>query len=72
MIAGVAVHVTAARHAPFTVPNPVSYRLFPRGWSPTTYDIVVVIGWALLIVGIVTVAFALAQEVRLRSQSADS
>ena len=34
------------------------------GWSPTTHDIVQIIGWALLIVGIVVVAFALAREVR--------
>jgi hypothetical protein len=72
MIVGVAVRVTAARHAPLATVNPAAYRFLRVGWPPTTYDIVVVIGWALLIVGIVSVAFALAQEVRLRSQSADS
>jgi hypothetical protein len=65
MIAGVAVRVTAARHAALPNINPLTYRLLRSGWSPTTDDIVVVIGWALLIVGIIAVAFALAREVRL-------
>jgi uncharacterized membrane protein HdeD (DUF308 family) len=72
MIVGVAVRVTAARHTPLSGANPYTYRLLRIGWSPTTYDIVVVIGWALLIVGIVAVAFALAREVRPSSQSAGS
>jgi hypothetical protein len=72
MIVGVAVRVTAARHAPVAgglVPYRVASRLFPSEWSPTIYDVIVVIGWALLIVGIVTVAFALAREIRISSQS---
>jgi hypothetical protein len=56
IVIGVAVRVTAARHAPLASANPTTYLLAKRGWPPTTYDIVQVIGWALLIVGIVVVA----------------
>jgi hypothetical protein len=34
------------------------------GWSPTAYDLVRIGGWALLIFGVVIVAFALMREVR--------
>lgn len=67
MVGGIAVKTTAARHAPLAtrIPTlPRAYLLSRGGWSPTAYDIVSVVAWMLLIVGIVVVAFALAREIR--------
>jgi hypothetical protein len=67
MVIGIAVRITAARHAPLANVNPTSFLLHRSGWSPTAYDVVQVVGWALLIAGIVVVAFALARELRPRT-----
>jgi hypothetical protein len=64
VIVGVALQVIAARHAPLANQNVRTFLLIRSGWSPTVYDIVQVFAWALIIVGIVIVAFALAREVR--------
>jgi hypothetical protein len=47
---------------PYLLPR--AYLLSRGGWSPTAYDIVSVVAWTLLIVGIVVVAFAFAREIR--------
>ncbi|MGA8634845.1 MAG: hypothetical protein WB805_08320 [Candidatus Dormiibacterota bacterium] len=67
LVLGIAVQVAAARHAPLANVSPSTFLLRRSGWPATTYDVVSVVGWALLIVGIVIVAFALAREVRTRS-----
>jgi hypothetical protein len=60
MVAGMAARIVASRHAP----GITNYGLVPYGWPATTYDLVRIGGWALLIFGAVTVAFALIREFR--------
>ena len=64
IVTGIAVGIIAARHAPLANISPTTYLLHTAGWSATAYDIVRVAGWALLVLGIVTVAFALVRELR--------
>lgn len=56
--------LAAAAGAPGYLLRRSAYLLRRSGWSPTAYDIVSVAAWALLIVGIVVAAFALAREIR--------
>jgi hypothetical protein len=61
MVAGVAAQIVARRHRP--IPGSDATFGAASGW-PTTYDLMRIGGWALLIFGAVTVAFALARETR--------
>jgi hypothetical protein len=62
MVIGIAVKVIAARHAPLANRSPTTYLLSKSGWSPTAYDVVTVVGWTLVIAGIIVAAFAVARE----------
>jgi hypothetical protein len=66
MVAGVAARIIAGRHRPhatsrFLLDSP------PAGWPATTYDVVRVASFALLIFGAVIVALALIRELRRTS-----
>jgi hypothetical protein len=69
-VGGIAAQIVAHRHRPGLTSGaaPSGYTFgFERvsvGWSSTAYDLVRVGGWALLIFGAITVAFALIREIR--------
>ncbi len=66
VVAGIAGQIEASRHKPV----PAAFQIegtsltFAAGWSPTAYDLVRIGAWALLVVGVVVVAFALVRELR--------
>jgi cell division protein FtsX len=62
--AGAAALIVAGRHHPVPASGSVLSRHGPSDWTPTTYDLVRVIGWALIIFGAVIVALALVRELR--------
>lgn len=69
MVGGIATLIVAGRHHPVAANSGFgSGYLLPirsaSGWSATTYDLVRIGGWALLIFGAVVVAFALVRETR--------
>jgi hypothetical protein len=69
MVRGIAALIEAARHHPVAGNSGFgSGYLLPvhpaSGWNTTTYDLVRIGGWALLIFGVVIVALALAREVK--------
>jgi hypothetical protein len=66
VIVGVAVQVVVAPHAPLANKPTRFLRTEAAGRRPPT-TLSRSLGWALMIVGIVVVAFALAREVRLSS-----
>ena len=65
MVCGIAARIEAARHLCAYGPKAgVLTGACVVGWSPTTYDLVRIGGWALLIFGAVIVVFALVRELK--------
>ena len=60
IVGGIAALIEASRHRPI----PTGFGDTTSGWPATTYDLVRIGGWALLIFGAVIVAFALVRETR--------
>jgi hypothetical protein len=74
MVAGIAARIVAAGHAPgrTTLANSTGYCVGAcatraTGWPQTTYDLVRISGWALIIFGALVVAVALIREFRTAS-----
>ncbi len=65
IVGGIAAQIEASSHHP-AASSPAGYVLpvFTTGWPPTTYDLVRIGGWALLVFGAVIVVFALVRELR--------
>jgi hypothetical protein len=67
MVAGVAARVVAGRHHPHAASVRFLLGSQKTGWPATTYDLVRVASFALLIFGAVIVALALVREFRRAS-----
>jgi len=68
VVGGIAALIEASTHRPqysAGVPGSGGFGAgFRTGWPTTTYDLVRIGGWALLVFGVVIVAFSLVREVR--------
>lgn len=70
MVGGIAARIEAARHQPGTTGGGTAANPFSGGpsisygWPATTYDLVRIGGWALLIFGAVIVLFTLVRELK--------
>lgn len=64
MVAGIAARIVAERHHPQLVSGGYLLNSRELGWPATTYDVVRVASFALLIFGAVIVALALVREFR--------
>jgi hypothetical protein len=67
MVTGVAARIVAGRHHPQAVSGRFLLDSRPAGWPATTYEVVRVASFALLIFGAVIVALALIRELRRTS-----
>jgi hypothetical protein len=63
VVGGIAALIEASRHRSRTL-NSQFLLSAHTGWAATTYDLVRIGGWALVIFGAVIVAFALVREAR--------
>lgn len=69
IVSGIAALIEASRHHPIAAAYQTegTTTAYTAGWHTTTYDLVRIGGWALLIFGAVIVTFALVRELRLRA-----
>ena len=64
---GIAARIEAAANRPVVTGGPTDYLMthtYHLGWSKTAYDLTRIGGWALVVFGVVIVAFALVREFR--------